>query len=212
MKHIIETKNLCFQDFLRYPNISIEENTVTFIRGASGCGKSTLFKLFNGTISPSTGCVMYHGEDISLLNKIELRRDVLLVKQVPYLFQGSIYENFMAFHQNHESICPSQSEITDYLKLCCIPVEIEAQCDTMSGGERQRVYLSIAISLMPKVLLLDEPTSALNNKLSIDVLNNITAHSKHHKISLVIISHDLELQSVFAEKIIELRRNDERGS
>lgn len=206
MEQIISAKNLCFQDFLQYPDINIKENTVTFISGPSGCGKSTLLKLFNGTISPSTGCVMYHGKDISLLNKIELRRDVLLVKQVPYLFQGSIYQNFMYFHQVHESICPSQSEITNYLKLCCIPVTLEMQCNTMSGGEQQRVFLSIALSLMPKVLLLDEPTSALNNELANDVLNNIIEYSKQQKISVLIISHDLKLQSTFAENIIELRR------
>lgn len=205
MEHIIETENLCFQDFLRYPDIIIEKNTVTFIKGASGCGKSTLLKLFNGTMSPSIGCVLYGGKDISLLDKIALRRDVLLVKQVPYLFQGSIYQNFVAFHQVHESICPSQSEISNYLELCCISVALETRCDTMSGGERQRVFLSIALSLMPKVLLLDEPTSALNKELSNELLYNIIEHCKQQNVSLVIVSHDLELQSTFAEKIIELR-------
>lgn len=205
MEQIIEAKDLCFQDFLRYPNISIEKNAVTFISGASGSGKSTLFKLFNGTVSPSAGYVKYRAKDISMLNKIELRRAVLLVKQVPYLFQGSIYQNFLAFHQVHESACPSDGQINDYLKLCCIPVALETQCDIMSGGERQRVFLSIALSLKPEVLLLDEPTSALNNELSKDVLKNIVEYTKQQNMSLVIISHDMELQAAFAEKTIELR-------
>lgn len=204
MQQIITSENLCFQDFLRYPDIRIEENAVTFIKGASGCGKSTLLKLFNGTISPSRGCVIYGGKDISLLDKIALRRDVLLVKQVPYLFHGSIHQNYIAFHEVHESICPNQSEISDYLELCCIPAAIETQCDTMSGGERQRVFLSIALSLMPRVLLLDEPTSALNKELANDLLYNLIAYSKRQNLTLVIVSHDLELQSSFGENIIDL--------
>ena len=202
---LITAENLSFQDFLRYPDISIEENAVTFISGASGCGKSTLLKLFNGTISPSTGCVAYGGKDINTLDQIELRREVLLVKQVPYLFQGDIYQNFADFHQIRGSACPSRSEIIGFLELCCMPAPLETQCGTMSGGERQRVFLSIALSMKPKVLLLDEPTSALNRELSKDVLGNIAAYSKKQNISLVIISHDLELQSAFAEQTIELR-------
>lgn len=207
MVPIIATKNLSFQDFLEYPDIRIEENAVTFINGPSGCGKSTLLKLFNGTVSPGTGCVMFHGEDISTLNKIELRRAVLLVKQVPYLFQESIYQNFRIFHQFHESVCPDQSEISHYLKLFCIPAALETLCDTMSGGERQRVFLSIAFSLRPRVLLLDEPASALDKELSNHVMGNIIEYSKHQNISLVIVSHDAELRAAFAQHTIELRRD-----
>lgn len=205
MVEIISAKDLCYQDFLQYPSINIEENAITFINGASGCGKSTLLKLMNGTISPSAGCVMYYGKDISLLDKVALRRAVLLVKQVPYLFHGSIYHNFEAYHQIHESICPSRTEIHDYLNICCIPITVDTACDTLSGGERQRVFLSIALSLMPKVLLFDEPTSALNKELSNEVLENIIKHCKKHDISLVVISHDMEQQTTFAEKVIELR-------
>lgn len=206
MEPIITAKNLCFKDFLKYPDIIIEENTVTFINGPSGCGKSTLLKLFNGTVSPETGSVVYRGKDISMLDKIELRRAVVLVKQVPYLFQGSIYQNFAAFHQIHESGCPSQAEINNYLKLCHIPAALETRCDTMSGGERQRVFLSIALSLKPEVLLLDEPTSSLDKELSKNVLSSLVEYSKQQNISLVVISHDTGLQADFAEKSIELRR------
>ena len=201
---ILAAKNLCFQDFLQYPDISIEENAVTFISGVSGCGKSTLLKLFNGTLSPSAGRVIYRGKDISLLDKIQLRRAVLLVKQTPYLLQESILDNFAAFHQINGSGCPTPSDISYFLKLCCIQSAPETRCDTMSGGERQRVFLSIALSLNPEALLLDEPTSALNRELSNDVLNNIVLHSKQQNISLVIISHDIEQQSAFAERTIEL--------
>lgn len=206
MKSIIKTKNLSYKDFLHYPDMTIEKNNVTFISGESGCGKSTLLKLFNGTISPSEGSIFYNEKNISSINKVNLRREVLLVKQVPFLFGGSIYENFEKFHEIHETKCPSGEEIDNFLKLCCIPKPLDTICEKMSGGERQRLFLSIAISLAPKVLLLDEPTSALNKELSNELMNSIINFSKQHDISLVVVSHDMDLQSTFAEKVIEIKK------
>lgn len=206
MNKLIECRGLVFMDFLHYPDLTIEESTVSFVSGESGCGKSTLLKLLNGTVSPSSGTILYRGEDIGGMDKIKLRKKLLLAKQVPYLFQGTVRENFSAFHDYHGTSCPSSSEISYFLDLCGIPVVADASCDTMSGGERQRVFLSIALSLAPEVLLLDEPTSSLNGELSAVVMKNIIDFAKEKNMGLIVISHDMTLQETFAEKIIQLRR------
>lgn len=206
MNDLISSKDLVFNDFLHYPDLSIQKNEITFISGDSGCGKSTLLKLFNSTIAPSSGNILYNGEDISNIDKIKLRKEVLLVKQVPFLFKGTIHENFLAFHSFRENTCPSKDSISNFMEICCIPMSLETECDNMSGGERQRLFLSIALSLMPKVLLLDEPSSSLNKELSKKLLTNIIDYSRLNDISLIIISHDRELQEDFSEKTIKLGR------
>lgn len=206
MSTIIKTDNLSFNNFLHYPDICINEGEVTFICGASGVGKSTLLKLINATLSPSQGSIIYQDRDINSLDKIMLRREVVLVKQVPYLFRGSIIDNFKMFHEVNGNECPNTETIETYLDLCCISTALDTQCEIMSGGERQRVFLSIALSLQPKVLLLDEPTSALNKELSYQVLENMIQYAHLHHITLIIISHDERLQEKFAQKVIELRR------
>lgn len=210
MKTIIRTENLSFKDFLHYPDICIAEHAVTFISGPSGCGKSTLFKIFNATVTAETGTVFYYDTPISEINKMDLRRKVLLARQVPYLFSGTVLHNFQAYHENHESICPNIEEIVTYLKLCCITVDPDTQCDTMSGGERQRIFLSIALSMRPEVLLLDEPTASLNQELSHLVMEQIIGFSRQKNITLVTISHDMSLQSVYAENIINLEGSNTR--
>lgn len=200
----IETYNLSFRDTIFYPDIQIPAHVVTFVGGPSGCGKSTLFKLINGTVSPSSGYITYKGNDIYKLDKIQLRRNILFASQVPFLFQGSIHHNFMTFHDYHESVCPDSSEITNLLHECCLDANLDTVCETMSGGERQRVYLAIALSMKPDVLLLDEPTSALNSDLSVQLLTNLIRHSQDTRMTLVVISHDLSLQTKYAEHIIQL--------
>lgn len=206
-KTLIKTENLSFENFLHYPDICIAPHTVTFVSGRSGCGKSTLFKLLNGSVSPSQGSIFYQDMPIAAMDKISLRRKILLAKQIPYLFRGTILDNYKTFHAYHESPCPDNEAILSFLKLCCIPADINASCDTMSGGEQQRVFLSIALSLSPEVLLLDEPTASLNQELAHQLLVNIIAFTKQHKINLLVISHDMTLQAAYAENVIDLERS-----
>lgn len=200
----IETHNLSFRDTIFYPDIQIPAHVVTFVSGPSGCGKSTLFKLINGTVSPSSGYITYKGDDIHELDKIQLRRNILFASQVPFLFQGSIYHNFQTFHDYRESACPDPSTIIDFLHECCLDADLDTVCETMSGGERQRIYLAIALSMKPDILLLDEPTSALNSDLSVSLLANLIRHSKESGMTLVVISHDTSLQTKYAENMIQL--------
>ena len=202
MEYIISTSQLVSYDKISYPNIKIPKNLVSFISGPSGCGKSSFFKMLNATLSPTSGLIYYNNTNIDELNKIALRKDIVLVSQNPYLFNGTIQDNFIKFHQYHHSECQNDQQIKSFLDICCLDNDIVTQ--SMSGGEKQRVYLSIALSLGCKVLLLDEPTSALNYDLAIKVLTNIINYTKSNDITLVIISHDLTIQKLFAENVISL--------
>lgn len=202
---ILRTQKVIFAGQIKYPNVQIIEHEITFISGDSGCGKTTLFKLLNGTVKQSSGEIYYREENLHAMDKIQLRREVLMVSQVPYLFSGTIIENFKQFHNYHESECPKEEEIKKYFDICCFKEPLDACCDTMSGGERQRIFQSIALSLKPKVLLLDEPTSALQAELSKEVIHNIIHYVKEHKMTLVVISHDASLIKSFAQNHIELR-------
>lgn len=206
METAISIKNLSFNKTIFYPDFSIPKETVTFISGASGCGKSTLFRLLNGTLSPSSGEIFFHDRPLSDMDKIALRRKMPLVSQTPFLFPGTIKDNFERYHIYHESTCPFVEQMLGFLEICCIKKSPEDLCDIMSGGERQRVFLSIALSLHPDALLLDEPTSALNHELSVAVMENIILFSKQNHITLLVISHDSALQALYAEHVIQLGR------
>ncbi len=202
MHTVIETENLVFRNTIGYPDLIIGEHVV-FIKGPSGCGKTTFFKILNHTVSDYTGSVRFRGLDISEIDPLELRKDLLYVGQSVFLFKGTILDNFREFYDYSERDAPSEDEIKKILKICCIDKDLNSQCDTMSGGERQRVFNAIYLSMKPKVLMLDEPTSALDYDLSIKFMESVIKYCKNLNISLLIISHDPELTREFSETVID---------
>ncbi len=206
MREILKASNVTFKSILRYPDISIEAGKTTFLRGASGSGKSTLLKLFNGTQSPDSGTVYYRGKEIASLDTVELRREVLLVGQATYLFPGTILDNFQSYYAYREADLLSEDRVLKYLSLCCANFPLNAKCESMSGGERQRIYLAVALSLHPQILMLDEPSSALDEQTAEVLLSNIKRFCGEEGITLVVISHDAKLTDRFADQVIVLER------
>lgn len=201
---ILETKELSFQNFIHYKNLQIHKNRANFIVGKSGTGKSTLLKLFNQTLIPSAGTIFYNGKDISQMDTIELRKELLLISQSLFLFDGNILENFRTFYEFRDLPCPTEEKIKEFLKICCIDIPLDKDCLTMSGGEKQRIYTAIFLSFYPKVIMLDEPTSALDQNNSFQLMENLLAFCKENWITSIIVSHDPNLTDAFAENLIIL--------
>lgn len=205
----ISVKNVVFQSIIKFPNIEISKGKITFIHGPSGCGKSTLLRLINGTISPDKGAVFYNDKDITSIDTIKLRREVLLIGQSVYLFTGTIEENFIKYYEYREDAVPSQNEMENFLKICSADFPLNARCETMSGGERQRVYIAIFLSFMPKVVMLDEPTSALDNTTSDRMMSNIKHFTTENDMTTIVVSHYLPLAEKYGDDIITLKRSDQ---
>lgn len=209
MEEILETRGLCFRDKIHYPELSIRAGTATFLTGPSGCGKSTLLHLMNGTLSPSAGQVLYRGQDVAVWNTIQLRREVLLVRQAAYLFDGSILENFAEYHRYRGEAPPEEAAVRAFLELCLAEFPLDQSCATLSGGERQRVFLAVGLSFRPRVLLLDEPTSALDARTGAALMGRLLAHCREEGITPVVVSHDQSLTESYAEETIDLGRREE---
>ena len=204
---IISVSQVVFQSMIRYPNIKIAKGKTTFIHGPSGCGKSTLLKLINGTTSPDSGEIFYNGNNIENIDTIDLRREVLLVAQSVFLFTGTIEENFKKYYEYRDRDLPTKETMEKFLKICSAEFPLETRCETMSGGERQRVYIAIFLSFMPDVLMLDEPTSALDNTSSDIMMSNIKNFSKDNEMTTIVVSHYLTLAEKYGDEIIALERS-----
>jgi putative ABC transport system ATP-binding protein len=205
----IEMKQINFENLIDYPDLSIETDQVTFICGSSGSGKSTLLRLLNGTVSPGRGEITFDGRSIEDFDTVTLRRELMLVSQTVYLFDAAVRENFMEFYQYRELPPPGDDEIASWLSLCCADFPQDMSCTSMSGGERQRVYIAIYLSFQPKVLMLDEPTSALDAKTSVTLMENLTAYCKENHIGMIVVSHDRALAERFADQTIFLERGEQ---
>lgn len=187
-----------------YDDFSIDKNEVVFVVGKSGSGKSTLLKLINNTLQMKSGRIFYKDENILNIKPVELRRNIIMTSQENFLFDMTIRENFHEFYKLRDLEELTDEEITKFLKITNFDVDLNLNVEKLSGGEKQRVFLAIALSLDPEVLLLDEPTSALDNKTAFDMMKNIVDYCKHNDITLVVVSHARQLVDEFADKIIDL--------
>lgn len=187
-----------------YDDFSIDKNEVVFVVGKSGSGKSTLLKLINNTLQMKSGRIFYKDENILNIKPVELRRNIIMTSQENFLFDMTIRENFHEFYKLRDLEELTDEEITKFLKITNFDVDLNLNVEKLSGGEKQRVFLAIALSLDPEVLLLDEPTSALDNKTAFDMMKNIVDYCKQNDITLVVVSHARQLVDEFVDKIIDL--------
>lgn len=207
-EQLLVTENLSFMDFIRYPDMTIPVNAVTFLTGESGTGKSTLLRLFNNSLSPSSGTVYYRGTDILSIDPIAVRRSILLAGQAVFLFDDTIAANFAHFFSYRDETVPDPSFIMECLSICRADFSPEAQCATLSGGERQRVYLALFLAMESDILMLDEPTSALDGATGRQVMENICSFCRDRGRTLVMVSHDESLVNRFSDHTIVLVRKE----
>ncbi len=204
MEPILETAGLKFKDIIKYQDIKIYPLQPTFITGKSGAGKSTLLKLFNASLTPSAGHIYYKQTDISQTDTLELRKNISLVNQSVFLFDKTIRGNFHDFYYYREETPPADETIKNFLQICRADFPLSKDCSSMSGGEKHRAFIAIYLSFLPEILMLDEPTAALDRENGAALLENIISFSQNSGKTLIIVSHDDTLTQNYAENIINL--------
>ena len=207
MSFIWSSAGMQFMDLITYPEIEIKKDSFSFISGKSGCGKSTELKILNRTIIPSAGRLCYQGRDVQELPVLSYRKSVQLVPQEVFLFDGTIMDNFRYYWDARGMEMPGRDEIQNFLHICCADFDLTTNCRTLSGGEKQRVFLAIFLSCVPPVLLLDEPTAALDEETSVRLLHNIKAFCRQEHITSVCVCHNDELIEKFSDYTIRLGEN-----
>lgn len=218
MQNIIETDALCVSYGNRkvLDNISygFKKNKITAILGSSGCGKTTLLHALNDIISEEenvklSGDIRLESRSVYSMQKESLRKEVGLVFQTPVVFPMSIYKN-MSYALNYHST-HSKKEIEDIIKEKLefaglydeVKDKLKKSALKLSGGQKQRLCIARALTIEPKVLLLDEPCSALDieNTLLIEKLLS----SLSENISIIIVTHNIEQAKRIGDEILTMK-------
>src|SRR5579863_447207 len=178
--------------------------------GESGCGKTTIGRVVVALERPDSGAVLLNGQDIAALSGGELRRrrrDLQLMFQDPYssldprMRVGSIIREPLSI-QHVGTRQEQQQRVFELLDEVGLPRNaVERYPHEFSGGQRQRIGLARALTLSPKVIVADEPVSALDVSIRAQVLNLMKRLQADHGLTYIVISHDLAVVKYMADRI-----------
>jgi dipeptide transport system ATP-binding protein len=202
-------------DFELYPGKTLA------VVGESGCGKSTLARLVTMIEEPTEGTLMLDGKPVLPQDWASLRKSVQIVFQDPYgslnprQRVGTILEEPLKINRPDMSSTERTAKAREMLGLVGLrPEHFERYPHMFSGGQRQRIAIARALMLDPKVLVLDEPVSALDLSIQSSVLNLLLDLQERLQLAYLFISHDLSVVKHVADEVIVmyLGRAVEKGS
>ncbi|MDC7127253.1 MAG: ABC transporter ATP-binding protein [Spirochaetales bacterium] len=197
------------KDVLKGINLDLKETDIVCVLGPNGSGKSTLVKCIEGLQPPQSGNIIFDGTNSSKLSRIEIARLIGYVPQSSsQLFSASVFDTVMMGRKPHYSWRCSDDDIdivADVLEQMGLANLSMNEYNCLSGGQQQRVLIARALAQQPELLLLDEPTSALDIAHQLEVMEII--HNSVHKrgIGVLMVIHDLNLASRYADKIIMMK-------
>ena len=220
----LEVKDLCASysssgpEILKGISFDVAENDFLAIIGPSGAGKSTLIRCINRLVEPTSGQIYFHGQDVTQLSLRELRK---IRRGIGMIFQEfnlidrmSVMDNLLSgrlgFTGNMRTLFKAfkRQDIDSALKLLervGLSDQVDKRADELSGGQRQRVGIARALMQNPKLLLLDEPTSSLDPKISREIMNLVKEMASELKVPCLCNIHDVQLAMDFCNKIIGIQ-------
>ena len=199
---MFDLENIKFKNILNISSLKIPEAKISCIIGESGSGKTTILKLLNHMISPDSGMVLYKGRDVLQWNPVDLRREVVMLPQNPITFAGDIRENLLIGLEFSEKPKKSNEELEAALKLVNLDKSLDISAEKLSGGEKQRLSLARVILMEPEVLLLDEPSSALDEETANLVIERVVDYVRKYNKTLVMVTHSRMIANKHADNLV----------
>ncbi|RCK46531.1 ABC transporter ATP-binding protein [Thalassospira profundimaris] len=190
-------------------DLTIEGGETIVLLGPSGCGKTTILRMIAGLEFPDAGgMITFDGDDVTR-QSIEKRR-VGMVFQSYALFPNMTVAENVAYglKVNGVSAAERQTRVAAMLEMMHIDMLADRRIDQLSGGQRQRVALARAIAVQPRVLLLDEPLTALDAKLRVRLRTEINALLRKLGITAVYVTHDQEEALALGDRIVVMQKGE----
>jgi iron complex transport system ATP-binding protein len=195
-------------------SLSLEQGEITAIIGPNGAGKSTLLRTLNGQLPRSSGAVLLDGEPIERLNRRSISRRIAVVAQEAELrFPVTVLEFVLGgrfawathsgwgWETDHD--LKIAESVIDETELSDLSARLMSE---LSGGERQRALMARALATEAPILLLDEPTANLDLSHQATLLSLVRARCDQNRIAALVVTHDINLASEFADYILLMKQ------
>ncbi|MEF2764553.1 MAG: ABC transporter ATP-binding protein [Mediterraneibacter sp.] len=201
---MLELKNVkkSYDGTVVLKNISLDigEGEIVSILGPSGCGKTTLLNLILGIVDADGGRIIFNGEDLTDV-PME-KRGFNIVFQDYALFPNlNVYQNITYGLRNRPEIS-SREEVEELIRLLGLEEHLTKRIGQLSGGQKQRVPLARTMVMKPRILLLDEPLSALDGVIKESIKDRIRTIAKEYNLTTIIVTHDPEEALTLSDRVM----------
>lgn len=187
-------------------NLDIEEGDFVTIIGTSGCGKTTILKMINGLIKPSSGIIKVEGKDVSKLDVVDLRRNIGYAIQGTLLFPHLTIKENIAYVPNllnEKNSEKTEEAVKKWLNMVGLDESIlNRYPHELSGGQQQRVGIARALAASPRILLMDEPFSAVDEITRNQLQKELKEIHKETGITIIFVTHDIKEALYLGNKVL----------
>lgn len=181
-------------------SLQIEDGEIVSILGPSGCGKTTLLNLILGLTDADEGEILFQGRNV--LDVPMEQRGFNIVFQDYALFPNlNVYQNITYGLRNRPDIS-TKEEVEELIDLLGLREHLNKKIEQLSGGQKQRVALARTMVMKPKILLLDEPLSALDGVIKESIKEKIKQIAKEFNLTTIIVTHDPEEALTLSDKVL----------
>lgn len=214
-KPAMEVRDLSFSygknKVLKGISFTIEGGKITTIMGANGCGKSTLFNLMTKNLYHRKGNIFLHGRNIQNFGLKDFAKRVSIVHQYNSSADDITVERLVSFGRTpHMKMMQGRSDEDEKLiewamEVTNVEKYRDREVSRLSGGQRQRVWIAMALAQNTKILFLDEPTTYLDIRYQIEILELVKKLNEEYGITIIMVLHDINQAIHFSDRIIGLK-------
>lgn len=211
---MLEIKNISFSykkgsNVLENISLNVKHGEILGILGPNGTGKTTFIKCINNILKPDCGEVLFNGKNLSNMEQQEIAKIIAYVPQyVSSFFNVNVIDTVMMGrlpYAGRKYSTEDEKIVFEILRKMNLEKFAFRNIKEMSGGERQRVFIARAMAQQPKVIILDEPTSSLDLHNQLFILHTVAELATENNIAIIMTIHDLNLASMFCDKILMLK-------
>lgn len=214
-ENLMEVKHVSFSygknTILSDLSFAVKEGNITTVMGANGCGKSTLFSLMTKNQTPGKGKILLEGKNIANLRFIDFAKWVSIVHQYNSAADDITVERLVSYGRTpyqkmlgtrtkeDEELVERAMEVTGILPYR------DREIAALSGGQRQRVWIAMALAQNTKILFLDEPTTYLDIRYQLEILELVKKLNREYGITILMVLHEINQAITYSDEVIGLK-------